>query len=50
MEILDIKIKIIQKKIKSGTTIIMDGNVPHKPQNPYGTGIRDLIIVNFEKN
>jgi len=37
-------------KLKSGTTIIMDGNVPHKPQNPYGTGIRDLIIVNFEKN
>ena len=37
-------------KLKSGTTIIMDGNVPHKPQEPYGTGIRDLIIVSFTKN
>ena len=36
-------------KIKSGTTVIMDGNVPHKPQDPYGTGKRDLIIVSFEK-
>ena len=36
-------------KIKSGTTVIMDGNVPHKPQDPYGSGIRDLIIVSFEK-
>ena len=35
--------------IKSGTTIIMDGNVPHKPQNPYGSGKRDLIIISFEK-
>jgi hypothetical protein len=35
--------------ICSGTTIIMDGNVPHKPQNPYGTGKRDLIIVSFKK-
>ena len=33
--------------IRSGTTIIMDGNVPHKPQDPYGTGRRDLIIVSF---
>lgn len=37
-------------KLKSGTTIIMDGNVPHKPQEPFGSGIRDLIIVSFEKN
>tara|TARA_B100001248_G_C27132104_1_gene340583 strand:+ start:42 stop:560 length:519 start_codon:yes stop_codon:yes gene_type:complete len=37
-------------KIKSGTTIIMDGEVPHKPQNPYGTGTRDLIIVSFKKH
>lgn len=37
-------------KVNSGTTIIMDGNVPHKPQDPYGSGIRDLIIVSFEKN
>lgn len=37
-------------KVKSGTTVIMDGNVPHKPQDPYGSGIRDLIIVSFEKN
>lgn len=35
--------------IKSGTTVIMDGNVPHKPQDPYGSGIRDLIIVSFKK-
>jgi hypothetical protein len=27
----------------------MDGNVPHKPQDPYGTGKRDLIIMSFEK-
>ena len=26
----------------------MDGNVPHKPQDPYGSGY-DLIIVSFEK-
>lgn len=37
-------------EIKSGITIIMDGNVPHKPQDPYGTGIRDLIIMSFVKN
>ena len=36
-------------EIKSGTTVIMDGRVPHKPQNPYGTGRRDLIIVSFKK-
>ena len=36
-------------QIKSGTTVIMDGRVPHKPQNPYGTGRRDLIIVSFKK-
>jgi len=36
-------------EIKNGTTVIMDGNVPHKPQDPYGTGRRDLIIVSFEK-
>ena len=36
-------------EISSGTTVIMDGNVPHKPQDPYGTGIRDLVIVSFEK-
>ena len=35
--------------VKSGTTVIMDGNVPHKPQDPYGTGLRDLIIISFEK-
>tara|TARA_B100000123_G_scaffold270386_1_gene248174 strand:+ start:120 stop:638 length:519 start_codon:yes stop_codon:yes gene_type:complete len=37
-------------KICSGTTIIMDGNVPHKPQDPYGTGKRDLIIISFKKD
>ena len=36
-------------KIQSGMTIIMDGDVPHKPQDPYGTGRRDLIIVSFQK-
>lgn len=36
-------------QIQSGTTIIMDGEVPHKPQDPYGTGKRDLIIVSFQK-
>lgn len=36
-------------KICSGTTVIMDGNVPHKPQDPYGSGLRDLIIISFEK-
>lgn len=36
-------------EINTGTTIIMDGNVPHKPEEPCGTGIRDLIIVSFHK-
>jgi len=36
-------------EVKSGTTVIMDGNVPHKPQDPYGSGLRDLIIISFEK-
>ena len=36
-------------QLKSGLTVIMDGNVPHKPQDPYGTGKRDLIIMSFEK-
>ena len=35
--------------IKNGTTVIMDGNVKHKPQDPYGSGNRDLIIVSFER-
>jgi len=33
--------------VSSGTTVIMDGHVLHKPENPYGTGQRDLIIVSF---
>jgi len=37
-------------EIKGGATVIMDGNVPHKPQDPYGTGKRDLIIVSFKKD
>ena len=49
MEIYDSNKDIDGKKqmidIRSGTTIIMDGNVPHKPQDPCGTGRRDLIIV-----
>ena len=36
-------------EINSGTTIIMDGRVPHKPEDPHGTGRRDLIIVSFRK-
>ena len=36
-------------EIGSGTTVIMDGSVPHKPQDPYGSGKRDLIIMSFEK-
>ena len=36
--------------IKSGMTVIMDGRVPHKPQDPYGSGMRELIIVSFEIN
>ena len=35
--------------IKSGITVIMDGRVRHKPQNPYGLGKRDLIAVSFRK-
>tara|TARA_B110000285_G_scaffold233427_2_gene307217 strand:+ start:2290 stop:2805 length:516 start_codon:yes stop_codon:yes gene_type:complete len=35
--------------LKGGTTIIMDGDVQHKPQDPYGSGKRDLIIMSFEK-
>ena len=34
--------------VSSGTTVIMDGRVLHKPENPYGTGQRDLIIVSFK--
>ena len=37
-------------EICSGITVIMDGNVPHKPQDPYGSGLRDLIIISFEKS
>ena len=35
--------------IDAGTIIIMDGNVFHKPENPFGSGKRDLIAVSFEK-
>ena len=35
--------------VKSGTTVIMDGKVPHKPQDSYGTGYRDLVVISFEK-
>jgi hypothetical protein len=37
-------------KVNNGMTVIMDGNVYHKPQDPYGSGVRDLIIMSFEKN
>lgn len=45
----DINNKKITLKITSGTTIIMDGNVIHKPQKLSGSGIRDLIIISFQK-
>ena len=35
-------------KINTGTIIIMDGRVEHKPENPIGTGKRDLISISFE--
>jgi len=35
--------------INTGTIIIMDGRVPHKPEDPYGNGKRDLISISFEK-
>ena len=35
-------------KINTGTIIIMDGRVKHKPENPIGTGKRDLISISFE--
>ena len=34
-------------KVFGGLTIIMDGRVQHKPQDPYGTGRRELIVVSF---
>lgn len=35
--------------INTGTIIIMDGCVVHKPGNPSGSGKRDLIAISFEK-
>ena len=35
--------------IESGTIIIMDGRVIHKPLKPFGVGKRDTIAVSFEK-
>jgi hypothetical protein len=35
--------------IDTGTIIIMDGRVVHLPDNPIGSGKRDLIAVSFEK-
>ena len=43
------KSQILSDKVPQHVAIIMDGNVPHKPQDPYGSGKRDLIIVSFEK-
>ena len=34
--------------ITSDTVIIMDGRVYHKPENPIGTGKRDLIAISFK--
>jgi len=34
--------------VSTGTTIIMDGRVEHKPEKVHGTGQRDLIIVSFQ--
>ena len=36
--------------ITSDTIIIMDGRVYHKPENPTGTGKRDLIAISFKLN
>ena len=36
--------------ITSDTIIIMDGRVYHKPENPIGTGKRDLIAISFKLN
>jgi hypothetical protein len=36
-------------EINSGTIIIMDGEVMHKPENPTGSGRRDLITISFKK-
>jgi len=33
--------------IEPGTIIIMDGRVEHKPQDPVGSGLRDLIAISF---
>jgi len=35
--------------INTGTIIIMDGQVKHKPEDPIGTGKRDLISISFER-
>jgi hypothetical protein len=35
--------------ITSDTIIIMDGRVYHKPENPNGTGKRDLIAISFKR-
>ena len=35
--------------ITSDTIIIMDGRVYHKPENPIGTGKRDLIAISFKR-
>ena len=42
----DEKNKVIT--VSSGTTVIMDGRVFHKPEDPYGYGKRDLVIVSFQ--
>ena len=47
---LEYKDKNNQKQIleiNSGMTVIMDGRVQHKPQDPYGSGKRELIAVSF---
>jgi len=36
-------------KIETNTVIIMDGNIQHCPEDPIGTGKRDVIIVSFKK-
>ena len=34
--------------VSSGTTVIMDGRVEHKPETVSGTGQRDLVIISFQ--
>ena len=36
-------------QIETNTIIVMDGTVQHRPENPTGSGLRDLIAISFKK-